>query len=73
MATDKPDMEIDMPDVSDLPCPVCRELTLKIELRPKTTPVGSFQIAGMTIPVAAQEWPWIVCTLCGVESEGEMA
>lgn len=45
-------MNIELPDVSDLPCPCCGEKLMAIELR--------------------DDWPWLACSLCGIEAEAEL-
>lgn len=54
-------------------CPKCQESTLKVEYRLKTQPVGSFSLAGQQMKFSALEWPWVVCSGCGAESEGKIS
>lgn len=48
------------------PCPSCGQNTLIIEMRLTVNPKAS--LAGATMKFAAESWPWLVCTTCGVEA-----
>ena len=63
-----------MPDPQPVkePCPACGERTLQIEWRLVAKEVGSFSLAGATPKVVATEKPFLRCTACGVEAEGEL-
>lgn len=52
------------------PCPNCGADELRIEMRLRAKPIGTFSIAGASPKVVATEVPWLVCGGCGVEAEG---
>ncbi|HTF53633.1 MAG TPA: hypothetical protein VK735_39825 [Pseudonocardia sp.] len=59
--------------VAQFPCPRCSSLTLTIQWRLEAVPLGQFSLSGNTMKVSAYEWPYIICTTCGIECRGEMS
>lgn len=47
------------------PCPSCGELTLRLEVRLRSRPPGTWSLAGQQSKTSAVEWPYAVCSIVG--------
>lgn len=55
----------------DVPCPVCEEFALVIEMRLESKPLGTFSVSGMQLKTSAYNWPYLVCKNCGVTARAK--
>lgn len=56
--------------INETPCPACGERKLRIEIRERLVASEHFSLAGAWPKVSAlrEDWPWLVCDGCGVET-----
>lgn len=47
-------------------CPECGAEKLRIKMRLRAAPVGSFSLAGAQVKFSASGWPYLVCGGCGI-------
>lgn len=53
--------------LAGVPCPTCGELTLRIETRFETRPLGTWSLAGRQLKTSAVRWPYAVCGATGCD------
>lgn len=51
--------------LAEVPCPRCRNLTLRVEERLESRPLGTWSLAGYQPKTSATPWPYAVCTTDG--------
>lgn len=54
--------------VEDAKCPVCGKKMLRIEMRLRARPIGSYSLSGRQMKASAVEWPYLVCDGCGIDT-----
>lgn len=54
--------------VEEVACPACGEHDLKIVVRLRARPIGSYSLAGHKVKFSAVNWPYLVCGNCKIEA-----
>lgn len=52
-----------------VPCPSCGELTLRVETRLESRPLGTWSLAGVQLKTSARTWPYAVCASANCDFE----
>lgn len=54
--------------LADKECPECKAIgTLRVEVRLRALPLGTWSLSGSQMKFSAQNWPYLVCKAEGCE------